>query len=195
MKLLSWVYYLLDRRIGKKGRFNNLYLLDPDPFGCETYTYERQKANDLIGALHGQRFVNILDLGCGTGVLTKELSHLSKTVTAIDFSERAIDIALRKCQASNIKFQCNDIRNLALQERYDLIVCSEVLYYLNSQELVQFLKKIRNSQEDGTILVTVGKVFDQTVKPLIESIFTLQHRIEKNKNRRPYAINIYRMTQ
>src|ERR1041384_3286302 len=116
MKLAAWLYYLLDRRIGISKRFDRLYALDKDPFGCETFVYERVKSASLLEYIHGRHFNHILDIGCGTGTITRMLGDYGDDITAIDFSSMAIALAKGFTSQNNIKYFPADIRMLEFKE-------------------------------------------------------------------------------
>ncbi len=192
MRIAAWLYYMLDRRIGIPKRFDRLYTFDADPFGIEIFSYEKQKNAHLIAALDGKHFAHILDIGCGSGTLTRMLAPYAEKVTAIDFSQKAIERATsHKEGLPNITYQCQDIRDIDFSEKYDLINCSEVLYYLTHDELRAFIVNISHSQSSGTLIVTVGKAHDVGTESLIGQYLTQTKQIIRNDNRRPYVINVY----
>jgi SAM-dependent methyltransferase len=55
----------------------------------------------LCGSLSAS---NVLDIGCGVGVLARELGNIAKTVIGIDPSAESIRIADSQCKASNVAF-------------------------------------------------------------------------------------------
>ncbi|MGF1563546.1 MAG: class I SAM-dependent DNA methyltransferase [Geminicoccaceae bacterium] len=78
---------------------------------------------------HGQ-FRRALDIGCGEGWLTKVIAGHVEHILGFDLSERAINRAIAK-DIPNATFFAHDLRELAaLESGYDLILCSESLYYL-----------------------------------------------------------------
>lgn len=88
---------------------------------------------------------NILDIGCGTGIITSELKERSKnTVTGIDINPDRINIA--KNNYSNIDFICSDILNNNFKdESFDLITTSFVWLWVKdkeklAKEIVRLLK-------------------------------------------------------
>ena len=73
---------------------------------------------------------SILDLGCGTGLLPAYLgSNNYARYTGIDISEAAIECA-RQSEDEHTRFLVADLTQVTLKTRYDVIVCSECLYYL-----------------------------------------------------------------
>ncbi len=71
--------------------------------------------------------LKVLDAGCGTGYLSKQLSDRGAVVAGIDISERMIDIA--RAQHPNIDFRvdsCSEIRTVRNAE-FDLVIANYVL--------------------------------------------------------------------
>src|SRR4051812_8922923 len=61
----------------------------------------------------------VLDIGCGTGILTFELARHFTSVMGIDISEAMLEIARRKRGAANIEYRCQDANQLVLDEKFD----------------------------------------------------------------------------
>jgi 2-polyprenyl-3-methyl-5-hydroxy-6-metoxy-1,4-benzoquinol methylase len=74
----------------------------------------------------------ILDVGCGNGVISRHLGRLGFNVLGIDVSEKTIEMARAINPMPNVKFQTKSAEELvASGERYDAVICSEVLEHLN----------------------------------------------------------------
>ena len=72
----------------------------------------------------------ILDLGCGTGSLASDLNPDSyESYLGVDVSPAAIGIA-QKRKTSKINFEVGDLQHYKCEEKYDLIVFEESLYYV-----------------------------------------------------------------
>ena len=80
--------------------------------------------------------VRILDAGCGTGVSTEYLVHLNPhaSVTGLDLSSGALDVARERCQrsgADRVEFHHLSLYNVAqIPGEFDLINCVGVLHHL-----------------------------------------------------------------
>ena len=70
---------------------------------------------------------NVLDLGCGVGVLTKEIAKIANNVTGIDISDQSINIAKKNLSYSNIQFENVSIENHVPNSLYSTILCNMVL--------------------------------------------------------------------
>ena len=83
--------------------------------------------------------MNVLDVGCGSGVMTTWLAKqvgAKGTVTAIDNSEEQLNLTVRRLKKENISnvktkvLSAYDIEQL--NEKFDLIYCRFVLHHLHS---------------------------------------------------------------
>ena len=85
-------------------------------------------------AAHAQ--TRALDLGCGSGIFTFDLARRCKEVTAVDGSAEMLGLCREKGRvqgATNVSFVQSDIAQVGqvLTGRFDLIVCSSVIEYLD----------------------------------------------------------------
>ncbi|MBS1745947.1 MAG: methyltransferase domain-containing protein [Bacteroidetes bacterium] len=97
----------------------------------------------------------ILDVGCGNGVISRHLGRYGYNVTGIDVSEKAIEIAKKLNKYNNVRFETKSAEQLVAEgEKYDAIICSEVLEHLsNPDALLEVLNK--SLTQNGKLLITV----------------------------------------
>ncbi|MBI3631440.1 MAG: class I SAM-dependent methyltransferase [Candidatus Staskawiczbacteria bacterium] len=84
----------------------------------------------------------VLDLGGGTGELTKYFSQICRRVTLADGAEKAIDVAKSKLKNfKNVEYVVADInRPLPFsREQFNKIICYSVAHYLKDMEKFNFL--------------------------------------------------------
>src|SRR5690349_18979566 len=86
---------------------------------------------DLINWLQPKEDEHILDVGCGTGELTNELSKSGATITGIDASEQMIYKA--KQHFPNIQFFVKDATNFLFDESFDAAFSNATLHWINDQ--------------------------------------------------------------
>jgi 2-polyprenyl-3-methyl-5-hydroxy-6-metoxy-1,4-benzoquinol methylase len=87
---------------------------------------------------------NVLDIGCGTGVLTKELSKISKHVVGIDPSKISIDIARKFCKENNnISFEKGFIEDYNVLEQYSVAISNMVIMdACNIEKIFQSISRL-----------------------------------------------------
>jgi predicted TPR repeat methyltransferase len=121
---------------GSRAAFEAAYADSADPWASASthYRYQSVKYDKLIALLPQRRFANVLDLGCGLGLLSQKLAKLAENVVGMDLATSALHHARRRAAAfSNLEFTFGDILDLprVLDRRFDLIVVADVLYYLS----------------------------------------------------------------
>nr|WP_121270555.1 class I SAM-dependent methyltransferase [Pedobacter schmidteae] len=107
------------------------------------YESEVNYIDRLIKKVHPNA-KTILDLGCGTGIHAYLLAKKGYVVTGIDFSEEMISIADTKkktdykSHSDMLDFHCADIRNIQLEQQFDLVVSLfHVISYINDNRDLQ----------------------------------------------------------
>lgn len=81
--------------------------------------------------------INVLDLGCGTGTISKAISeqYPNAKITLVDISENMLKIAEKKIGSQFIyKSHCIDFYELNLEEKYDVVASSLALHHLITDE-------------------------------------------------------------
>lgn len=97
----------------------------------------------------------ILDLGCGTGNITKKvLERFPKAqITCLDLSENMLEIAKDKLsQYENIDYILNDFTTLDIYDDYDAIISSLALHHIETDEKkLEMYKKIYDALKEGGV--------------------------------------------
>ncbi len=83
----------------------------------------------------------VLDIGCGNGFLTSDIAKKARSVTAIDLSERNIEIARRDFSRDNIEYICGDVTEFNFKKDYNVITLSNLLEHIENRH--DFLTRIR----------------------------------------------------
>ncbi|HEX3350781.1 MAG TPA: SAM-dependent methyltransferase [Acetobacteraceae bacterium] len=118
--------------------FERLYAQDPDPWRFRSSEYEREKYAATLSALAERRFTDALEVGCSIGVLTRQLAARSERLLAIDVADAALAVARSECAGlENVRFARRRVPEEWPDGAYDLIVLSEVLYFLGSTDLAR----------------------------------------------------------
>jgi SAM-dependent methyltransferase len=106
--------------------------------------------------LNGRRFAKALEVGCAEGHFTAQLAPLVRSLLAADISQVALERAAVRCaDCRNVSFMRLDLVADALPGTFDLIVCSEVLYYLDGLDVLELaVRKLAGALEPGGHLLT-----------------------------------------
>lgn len=138
-------------------RFEQIYAAQPDPWEYETSDYERAKYRHTLAAIGDARYAHALEVGCSIGVFTSLLAECCRRVTAIDFSPRALALARRRLAAHpDVCVREAQFPRQVPRGPFDLIVCSEVLYYLGDDERELAYGWLAAQLESGARLVAVS---------------------------------------
>lgn len=97
----------------------------------------------------------VLDVGCGNGVISRSLGAEGFNVRGIDISEKTIEKAKSLNKYPNVKFEVVSAEQLVADgHRYHAVICSEVLEHLNHPE--NLLSVLHQSlHKEGVLIVTV----------------------------------------
>lgn len=135
--------------------FDALYRSDPDPWGFRTSAYEQEKYEATLAALSRPRYGRALEVGCAIGVLTRQLAARCDRLLAIDGSETALAAARIECDGiAAVDFACGTVPADFPAGGFDLIVLSEVLYYLVPADLEAVAARCLGAlQPDGEVIL------------------------------------------
>lgn len=137
--------------------FDALYRADPDPWNFETSPYEARKYAETVAVLGERRFRRGLEVGCSIGVLTRDLAPRVDALVALDISALAIETArARNPGLIHVSFVASGLIEAELSGAFDLMVFSEVLYYLTPAELAEAAERTRALLEPGGEVVLVN---------------------------------------
>lgn len=93
----------------------------------------------------------ILDVGCGTGRLSRYFVEKGAKVLGFDFSTKSIDIAKKQSQKENPAYLVQSVFDLIDEQAYDIIVAwgTVTIACQNKQELIQVLKRLFTALKNG----------------------------------------------
>lgn len=140
--------------------FRALYRLNADPWQVQTRWYEQRKRALILACLPKQHYENAYEPGCGNGELTVSLALRSSRLLATDGADSAIALTRKKVEEKNLQ-SCVQVMQQYIPEqwpdsslgRFDLIVVSELAYYLKPDALTIFIDHISKSLAGGATLL------------------------------------------
>ena len=136
--------------------FEKLYASNPDPWQFAESDYERAKYEATLAALPRAHYPSALEVGCSIGVLTRELATRCDTLLSIDVAEAALEQARRRCaDAGHASFARSRVPHEWPDGRYDLIMLSEVVYYLDAKDVEALAGRVTQSILPGGNVVLV----------------------------------------
>jgi SAM-dependent methyltransferase len=102
---------------------------------------------------HIEPHMHVLEIGCGTGYLTKELAKTQAQVTAIDISPDLLSVARKQVTDSTVVFRVENAYDLSFRdESFHTIIGSSVLHHLDvDKALAEFYRILKRK---GTICFT-----------------------------------------
>ncbi|MGO7831025.1 glycosyltransferase [Rhizobium johnstonii] len=107
----------------------------PDPWNYIS-VYEQVKYAQTL-SLIPEGIERALELACAEGIFTEKLAPKVGRLTATDISQRAIDRAIKRCRDhGNVELRVLDFVKSDVPPEQDLVICSEVLYYMKDEEML-----------------------------------------------------------
>ena len=145
-------YFIAPARSLGSDYFDALYDRHNDPWKFESRWYERRKRAITVASLPHERYATALEIGCSIGVLSTDIATRVDSLLAVDLSSAAIDRA-RERELPNVTFEVMDVAAAFPDGEFDLIVLSEVGYYLSSDDLARLLDNVRSHLSPGGTLL------------------------------------------
>ena len=120
--------------------------------------------------------IQILDIGCGGGLLSEPMSRLGANVTGIDASEKNIDVAKIHAKKGNlkIKYICSSPEKLQIKSKFDVILNMEIVEHV--EDINIFLKACSNLlKKNGIMFVaTLNKTFKSYIFAIVGAEYILR---------------------
>ena len=98
--------------------------------------------------------LTVLEVGCGKGTLIKPIAKKNQKIkfTGLDIDQTVIKEA-NKEKIRNLNFVCEDILKFKTDDKYDIVITSEVLEHIEDPE--KFLSKISSlTNESGFLIIS-----------------------------------------
>ena len=131
------------------------------------------KLNSTIKPL---KKIDILDIGCGGGLLSEPMCRLGANVFGIDASQKNIDIAKFHAKKNRLKinYMCATPESLKIKKKFDVILNMEIIEHV--EDVNFFLKKSSELlKKNGLMFIaTLNKTLKSYVFAIIGAEYVLQ---------------------
>ena len=97
----------------------------------------------------------MLELGCGTGSVTRRMSEAGFSMIGIDYSEEMLSIAREKTEDSSILYLLQNMTEFELYGTVNAVIsiCDIINYITNEEDLLKVFKLVNNYLEKDGIFV------------------------------------------
>lgn len=135
--------------------FAGYYATEADPWGFATSPYEKAKYAATLAALPKEHYRSGLEIGCSIGILTGHLAERCDEMLGLDVVPSALESARRNCAGTtNARFALATVPGEWPEGRFDLMVLSEVLYFLDRGDLARLVARVEGALEpDGDVVL------------------------------------------
>ena len=140
----------------QKDHFERLYRTRDDPWDYQTSPYEAAKYAATLAALTRDRYASAIEAGCSIGVLSALLAPRCDHLLAVDLVAQAVDQAARRLAPHpGARAMRATLPGDWPQGRYDLILLSELVYYLTAPDIEALARCVARDASAGAECVLV----------------------------------------
>ena len=157
------------------GKFKPLHMFNPIRIEYITenikkhYKIKKDSANFLNG-------LNILDIGCGGGLISEPMARLGANVTGIDASEKNVKIAKLHSEENGLKINYINTSPEKLNEtaKFDIILNLEIIEHVNDVSL--YIKSCNKLLKKNGLMftATLNRSFTSYIKAIIGAEYILR---------------------
>jgi len=157
------------------GKFKPLHMFNPIRIEYITdkiknyFNLKKDKANYLDG-------LNVLDIGCGGGLISEPLARLGANVTGIDASDKNINVAMLHSKKNGLKIDYinSSPENLKNFKKFDIILNLEIVEHVEDVSL--YIKSCSKLLRKNGLMftATLNRSFTSYVKAIIGAEYLLR---------------------
>ena len=157
------------------GKFKPLHMFNPIRIEYITekikihFKLKKDKSNYLEG-------LNVLDIGCGGGLISEPIARLGANVTGIDASEKNINIAKLHSKKNGLKINYLNAspENLEYKEKFDIILNLEIVEHVDNVNL--YIKSCYKLLKKNGLMftATLNRSFISYIKAIIGAEYILR---------------------
>ena len=154
----------------ENGPFKPLHLLNPTRLSyfksqiCNHFDLDENAPTPYKG-------LNIIDVGCGGGLVCEPMARLGGAVTGIDADTNAIEVAAAhaKKMGLDIEYQCVSSENIT--QKYDVVLALEIIEHVDNPDL--FVKSVLDlCKPNGLVIFST---LNRTTKSYALGIIAAEH--------------------
>ena len=120
--------------------------------------------------------INILDIGCGGGLLSEPMTRLGANVTGIDASSKNISIAKLHAKKNKLKinYLCSSPEKLKIKKKFDVILNMEIVEHVS--DLDYFIKSCSGLLKKNGIMfiATINKTLKSYVFAIVGAEYIMR---------------------
>ena len=136
--------------------FDKVYQANNDPWQFASSPYERAKYEATLAALPRPHYERVFEIGGSIGILTARLAPRCGHLLSVDVSEAAITQARQRCaEFPQVEIKRLQVPNEFPAGQFDLILMSEVGYYLSPADLARAADQLLAALPTGGQLLLV----------------------------------------
>lgn len=170
--------------------FERLYAESDDPWKLASRAYEQRKYDVTLAALPRRRYRHAFEPACSIGVLTSRLAQRCDQLLAMDGAARAVDQVRTRVGHENVRVELGWVPADWPTGMFDLVVLSELMYYLSAADRHQVIELATASLADEGHLLTVNwrhpfpeaAVHGDAVKAELRTHLDLQLLVDHTEN-------------
>ena len=157
------------------GKFKPLHMFNPIRIEYITELIKKyfKISEDKPNYLEG---LNVLDIGCGGGLISEPMSRLGAKVTGIDASEKNIKVAKLHSKKSGlqINYLNTSPENFSEKNKFDIILNLEIVEHVENVSL--YIKSCNKLLRQGGLMftATLNRSFTSYVKAIIGAEYILR---------------------
>jgi 2-polyprenyl-6-hydroxyphenyl methylase/3-demethylubiquinone-9 3-methyltransferase len=154
------------------GKFKPLHKMNPSRI-----LYIKEHVQKNFNLKENLQNIDLLDVGCGGGLISEPMARLGANVSAIDAGEKNIEVAKIHAQQEilNIDYRHQTIEEICQEKkRYDVILALEIVeHVINIEEFILSLQK--SLKPNGIVFIsTINRNCKSFIKAIIGAEYLLR---------------------
>lgn len=135
------------------------------------FSFVHKYGQDVLSLIEPDEVKKVIDLGCGTGVLTNELASRGWDVIGLDASDEMLAIA--RVNYPSLKFMKADAADFVLDEKVDVVFSNAVLHWIDKAQQPKMMKCVYDVLNPcGQFVFEMGgKGNNKLIHPLLAKLF------------------------